>query len=216
LRSPPNAAHKGVRKIRIVIRCEADLLELSLSSLARIPAPKDMMGYVQDLLWSSGELGRCICRRGWSKPEVWALAPATTPEAQILTDTASRVARTDDANEWLDAWIIAQGRATPNLCLVAHDPLAPAVDPDDDIFDSPGRWDTRGGESYLVLPKAVLAPGIVKCATRQMIGDQYALIVIEDEWPFGDTRSLESIAYGVRHVIVPITEGESYGIISGA
>ena len=47
-----------------------------MSALARIPAPKDMMGYVQDLLWSSGELGRCICRRGWVKPEIWALAPA--------------------------------------------------------------------------------------------------------------------------------------------
>ena len=187
-----------------------------MSSLARIPAPKDMMGYVQDLLWSSGELGRCICRRGWTKPEVWALAPADTPEAQILTDTASRIAQTDDANEWLDAWIIAQSKTTPQLCLVAHDPLAPPVDADQDIFDSPGRWDTRGGESYLVLPKTALTPGVVKSATRLMIGDQYVLIIIDADWPFGEARTLDSLAYSVRHVIVPITEGESYGIISGA
>jgi hypothetical protein len=190
-----------------------------LSALARIPAPKDMMGYVQDLLWSSGELGRCICRRGWIKPEAWALAPADTPEAQILTDTASRIAQTHDANEWLDRWLIAQGKATKHLTLVVHDPLAPPMDADEDLFDSsgptPGRWDTRGGDSYLVLPKTALTPGAVQGATRQMIGDQYVLIVIEDEWPFGEQRPLDSLAYSVRHVIVPIAEGESYGIVSG-
>jgi hypothetical protein len=187
-----------------------------VSALARIPAPKDMMGYVQDLLWSSGELGRCICRRGWIKPEPWALAPADTPEAQVLTDTASRIAETGDANAWLDQWLIAQGKAAKHLCLVAHDPLAPPVDTDEDLFDTPGRWDTRGGASYLILPKPALTPGAVKGATRQMIGDQYVLIVIEDEWPFGEARPLDSLAYSVRHVIVPITEGESYGIVSGA
>ena len=187
-----------------------------MSALARIPAPKDLMGYVQELLWSSGELGRCICRRGWQKPEVWALAPAESDDAQILTGSARRVANTGDANEWLDTWIIAQGRATQHLCLVAHDPLAPPFDADADIFDGPGRWETRGGDSYLVLPKASLAPGIVQAATRLMIGDQYVLIVIEDEWPFGEARPLDSLAYSVRHVIVPIAEGESYGIISGA
>lgn len=187
-----------------------------MSPLARIPAPKDMMGYIQDLLWSSGELGRCICRRGWTKPEVWALAPADTPEAQILTDSASRIAKTSDANEWLDRWLIAQANTTKHLCLVAHDPLAPPVDADADIFDNPGRWDTRGGESYFVLPKQAFAPGAVLGATRLMIGDQYVLIVIEDEWPFGEPRPLDSLAYSVRHVIVPIAEGESYGIVSGA
>lgn len=188
-----------------------------MSSLARIPAPKEMMDYVQQLLWSSGELGRAICRRGWQKPEVWALAPANSEAEQILSVQASRIARTGDANEWLDTWIIAQSRAADHLCLVAHDPLAPPVDADADIFDSPGQWDTRGGESYLVLPKSQIASGAVKSATRLMIGDQYVLIIIEDQWPFGDqNRSLDSIAYGVRHVIVPIAEGESYGIISGA
>ena len=49
-----------------------------------------------------------------------------------------------------------------------------------------------------------------------MIGADYVLYVIEDEWPFGEERPLESLAYGVRHVIVPIAEGESYGIVSGA
>ncbi|MEY4785283.1 MAG: hypothetical protein RIR41_3218, partial [Pseudomonadota bacterium] len=81
---------------------------------------------------------------------------------------------------------------------------------------SPGRWDTRGGESYLVLPKTALTPGVVKSATRLMIGDQYVLIIIEADWPFGEARTLDSLAYSVRHVIVPIAEGESYGIISGA
>ena len=187
-----------------------------MTALARIPAPRDLIGYVQELLWSSGELGRCICRRGWTKPEAWALAPAETPDAQILTGTARRVANTGNADEWLDAWIIAQARTTENLCLVAHDPLAPPFDTEADIFDGPGRWDTRGGDSYLVLPKAALAPGAVQGVTRLMIGDQYVLIVIEDEWPFGAARSLDSLAYSVRHVIVPIAEGESYGIISGA
>jgi hypothetical protein len=187
--------------------------EWLLTALARIPAPKDLMGYVQQLLWSSGELGRCICRRGWQKPEAWALAPADTPEAQILVDRAKPAA---NANEWLDRWIIAQGKAAPHLCLVAHDPLAPPIDAEGQIFDSPGRWDTRGGDSYFVLPKEALAPGVVQDATRLMIGDHYVLIVIEDEWPFGEARPLDSLAYSVRHVIVPIAEGESYGIISGA
>jgi len=185
-------------------------------SLARIPAPKDLMAYVQQLLWSSGELGRCICRRGWAKPEAWALAPAETEAEQVLTGPASRIAKTGDANEWLDAWIMAQGRVAEHLCLVAHDPLAPPVDTESDIFDGPGRWDTRGGDSYFVLPKTALAPGAVRGATRLMIGDQYVLIVIEDEWPFGQARPLDSLAYSVRHVIVPIAEGESYGIVSGA
>src|SRR5690349_20416728 len=135
------------------------------------------MGYVQDLLWSSGELGRCICRRGWQKPEAWALAPAETPAAQILTDSASRVMQTGNANEWLDSWVIAQGRASQHFCLVALDPLAPPVDADAELFDGPGRWDTRGGESYFVMPKEDLAPGTVQGTTRLMIGDQYVFFV---------------------------------------
>lgn len=174
------------------------------------------MGYVQDLLWSSGELGRCICRRGWIKPDAWALAPADDQAAQILSEPGGRITQSSNANEWLDSWIIAQAKASQHLCLVAHDPLAPPVDADSEIFDSPGRWDTRGGESYLVLPKDALTPGLVKGATSMMIGDQYVFFVIEDDWPFGEARSLDSLAYSVRHVIVPIAEGESYGIISGA
>lgn len=187
-----------------------------MNSLARIPAPRELMEYVQHLLWSSGELGQCVCRRGWQRPEAWALAPAETPAAQILTDQASRVTRTGDANEWLDKWVMAQGEGSQHFCLVVHDPLAPPVDADHDIFDGPGRWDIRGEESYLVLPKEELAPGAVQAATRLMIGAEYILYVIEDEWPFGEERPLESLAYGVRHVIVPIAEGESYGIVSGA
>lgn len=187
-----------------------------MTALARIPAPRDMMGYVQDLLWSSGELGRCLCRRGWVRPETWAIAPADTPEFQILAEPARGGPPAADANEWLDRWIIAQGRTTQRLCLVAHDPLAPPIDAEEQIFDSPGRWDTRGGDSYFVLRKQELAQGAVQAATRLMIGDQYVLFVIEDEWPFGEARPLDSLAYSVRHVIVPITESESYGIVSGA
>jgi hypothetical protein len=174
------------------------------------------MGYVQHLLWSSGELGRSICRRGWTKPEAWALAPADEEAARILADPPIGITSTSNANAWLDSWIIAQSKTTQRFCLVAHDPLAPSVDADSEIFDSPGRWDTRSGESYLILPKEALAPGVVQGMTGMMIGDQYVLIVIEDDWPFGEARSLDSLAYGVRHVIVPIAEGESYGIISGA
>jgi hypothetical protein len=184
-----------------------------LTSLARIPAPKDLMGYVQDLLWSSGELGRSLCRRGWMKPDVWALAPAGALGSKILPH-AGEVKQTGDANEWLDTWIIAQGRASPRFCLVAHDPLAPPID-NEVASPGQGRWDTRGNDSYFVTPPEALAPGAVHAATRLMIGDQYVLFVIEDDWPFGGARPLDSLAYSVRHVIVPIAEGESYGIVSG-
>lgn len=186
-----------------------------MSSLARIPAPPDLMGYVQQLLWSSGELGRCLCRRGWIKPEAWALAPAGSLGSKILPPHSGGVTHTGDAHEWLDTWIIAQGGASEHLCLVAHDPLAPPVDADSQIFDTPGQWDTRGGDSYLVLAKKDFVPGVMQVITRLMIGDQYVFFVIEDDWPFGGARSLDSLAYGVRHVIVPIAEGESYGIVSG-
>ena len=174
------------------------------------------MDYVQHLLWSSGELGRCVCRRGWIRPEAWALAPAETPAAQVLTEQTSRLKWSDNANQWLDAWVMAQGEASQHFCLVVHDPLAPPIDEDHDIFNGPGRWDVRGEESYLVLPKEELAPGAVQAATKLMLGAEYIFFVIEDKWPFGGERSLESLAYGVRHVIVPIAEGESYGIVSGA
>lgn len=186
-----------------------------MSSLARISAPKDLLGYVQDLLWSSGELGRSLCRRGWLSADAWALAPAGSLGSQILPCPPGGITRTGNANEWLDTWIIAQSRAVKHLCLVAHDPLAPPVNIDDQIFDMPGQWDTRGGDSYFVLPKDALAPGAVEAATRLMIGDQYVLFVIEDAWPFAEARPLDTLAYSIRHVIVPIAEGESYGIVSG-
>jgi hypothetical protein len=186
-----------------------------LSSLARIPAPMDLMGYVQDLLWSSGELGRSLCRRGWMKPDVWALAPAGALGSQLLPQHAGGVTPTGNANEWLDTWLIAQRRVTPRLCLVAHDPLAPPAEADEPAQAGSGRWDTRGNDSYFITPQDALAPGAVQAATRMMLGDQYVLFVIEDEWPFGGVRPLDSLAFSIRHVIVPIVEGESYGIVSG-
>ena len=186
-----------------------------MRALARIPAPADLMGYVQQLLWSSGELGRCVCRRGWMKPETWALAPAESQPSLASLQPDGSIAYTSDANAWLDTWIIAQAKVAEHLSLVAHDPLAPPVDADAQLFDAPGRWDTRGGDSYLVLSKDKLAPGAVRAATHLMLGDQYVLFIIEDDWPFDQARPLDSLAYSVRHVIVPITEGESYGIVSG-
>ena len=68
-----------------------------------------------------------------------------------------------------------QAKVAQNICLVAHDPLAPPVDADADadIFDGPGRWDTRGGESYLVVRREELGPGVVQAVSRLMMGDQY-------------------------------------------
>lgn len=186
-----------------------------MRSLARIPAPRDMMGYVQDLLWSSGELGRCVVRRGWMKPETWALALAEAQPSRASLQPDGSLTYASDANQWLDTWILAQAKLAEHFSVVAHDPLAPPVDVGAEIFDEGGRWDTRGGDSYFVVPKIQLAPGLMRDATRLMIGDQYALFLIEDEWPFGEARTLEALAYSVKHVIVPIDEGESYGVISG-
>lgn len=187
-----------------------------MRSLARIPAPRDLMGYVQDLLWSSGELGRCVVRRGWMKPETWALAPADAQPSKASLQPDGSLVYTSDANEWLDTWIIAQARVSDRLSLVAHDPLAPPVDADAQIFGSIGTWDARGADNYFVVPKDQLAPGVMRDATQLMIGDQYVLFIIEDDWPFGEARALEGLAYSVKHVIVPIDDSESYAVISGA
>ncbi len=186
-----------------------------MRALARIPAPADLMGYVQQLLWSSGELGRCVCRRGWLKPETWALAQADSQPSKASLQPDGSVAYASDANAWLDTWILAQAKVADHLSLVAHDPLAPPVDVDAQLFGGVGTWDTRGADNYFVVPKDQLAPGVMHDATQLMIGDQYVLFIIEDDWPFGDARALESIAYSVKHVIVPIDDGESYAVISG-
>jgi hypothetical protein len=184
--------------------------------VARIPAPKDLLNYVQQLLWNSGELGRAVCRRGWQRPETWALAPSDTSGEQLLSDPVTRVTRSANANIWLDEWLVAQGKLADRFCLVAQDLLAPPFDAGSTSQDFPGRWDVRGEQSYLVVPKQDFGPGLVDAATGWMISDEFILYVIEDEWPFDSSRPLHELADKVRHVIVAVSEGESYGIVSGA
>jgi hypothetical protein len=187
-----------------------------MNALAKIPAPKELMQYMQETLWTSGELGRAVCRRGWTNPEVWALAPAETPASQMLTDTAPRVTRAGDANQWLDEWLMAQGKAHDQVCLVAQDLLAPPFDAESQLPEFPGKWDVRGEESYLVVPKSNFGLGVVKETTGWMIGEEFLLYIVEADWPFGTKQSLEPLADKVRHVLVAVSEGESYGIVSGA
>ena len=188
-----------------------------MNALARIPAPKELMDYTRELLWGSGELGRAVCRRGWTAPDAWALAPAETPAAKSLTDAASRVTRANNANAWLDEWLVAQGKATSGgLCLVAQDLLAPPFDADSQLTEFPGRWDVRGEESYLVVPKENFGMGVVAETTRWMIGEEFLLYIIEDAWPFGKPLPFAELAEKVRHVLVAVSEGESYGIVSGS
>jgi hypothetical protein len=49
-----------------------------------------------------------------------------------------------------------------------------------------------------------------------MISDEFILYVIEDDWPFDKSRPLQDLADKVRHIIVAVSEGESYGVVSGA
>ncbi len=179
-----------------------------MSALARIPAPKELMDYVQGLLWNSGELGRAVCRRGWSAPDIWALAPADQP--------AQRIPRPGNANAWVDEWLIAQGRVSDQLCLVAQDLLAPPFDAESALEEFPGRWDVRSEQSYFVVEKPVFGVGVMKATTGWMIGDEFILYVIEDDWPFKRRRPLSELADRVRHILVPVSEGESYGVVSGA
>jgi hypothetical protein len=187
-----------------------------VNALAKIPAPKELMDYVQHLLWISGELGRSVCKRGWTKPDAWAIAPAETPSSKVLSEAPDRVTRAGNANQWLDQWLMAQGRGAEQMCLVAQDLLAPPFDAESQLTEYPGRWDVRGEESYLVVPKDNFGLGIVKETTGWMIGDQSVLYVIEDAWPFDKSRPLEALATHVRHVLVTVSEGESYGIVSGS
>jgi hypothetical protein len=179
-----------------------------VDGLARISAPKGLMDYVQHLLWNSGDFGRSVCQRGWRQPEVWALAPSDQPPS----DTTAA----PSANAWMDEWLIAQGKLAYRFCLVAQDLLAAPFDAEAPHAKTPGRWDARGEGSYLVVAKAELGPGVVEAVTGWMISDQFILYVVEDDWPFDKLRPLSELAEKVRHVIVAVSEGESYGIISGS
>jgi hypothetical protein len=187
-----------------------------VDGLARIPAPKDLLEYVQGLLWNSGELGRAVCRRGWARPDVWALAHSEARVDELLMDSADTVTRAARTNAWLDEWLVAQGKLAHSFCFVAQDLLAPPYDAGSTLQEFPGRWDVRGEESYLVIPKKDLGPGVVESATGWMISDEFILYVIEDEWPFDGSRPLHELADKVRHVMVAVSEGESYGIVSGS
>ena len=177
-----------------------------MDGLARISAPKGLMDYVQHLLWNSGEFGRAVCQRGWTKPDAWALAPASGE----LTGTPG------NANAWLDDWLAAQSKLAFRFSFVAQDLLAAPFDAEAPHPRTPGRWDARGEESYLVVAKTELAPGVVDAVTGWMISDQFILYVVEDDWPFDKLRPLSDLAEKVRHVIVAVSEGESYGIVSGS
>jgi len=184
-----------------------------MDQLARISAPKEMLEYVQRLLWTSGELGRAVCRRGWREPDVWALAPRdeTSP-----SDETREAGAPGAANAWVDEWLMAQGRLADRFCFVAQDLLGTPFDPESGRSDIPGRWDVRSEESYLVIARDELRAGVVAAATGWMISDDFILYVIEDDWPFDGARPLHELADKVRHVLVPVSEGESYGVVSGA
>ena len=194
-----------------------------MDAVARIPAPQGMFDYVQGLLWASGELGRAVCKRGWSQPEIWALAPAGAPvravtaaDRRALPHPGS-LARSS-ANAWLDKWLIAQGKLAHHFCVVAQDMLALPLGPESGGAEknSPGAWDVRGEESYLVVAKDKLGEGVMDAASGWMISDEFILYVIEDSWPFDNATPLRDLADKVRHVLVAISENESYGVISGS
>ena len=187
-----------------------------MNALAKLPAPKELMEYAQHLLWLSGELGKAVCRRGWTNPEVWALAAGETPAPRPLSGGVPRITRAMDANAWLDEWLMAQAKGPGPLCLVAQDLLAPPFGADSNLTEFPGKWDVRGEESYLVVPKENFGIGVVKEAAHWMIGEEFLLYIIEDAWPFDASRPLSELAHKVRHVLVAVSEGESYGVISGS
>jgi hypothetical protein len=191
---------------------------VAVETIARIPAPEGMFDYIQGLLWASGELGRSVCRRGWREPDVWALAPAGTPAERALLTISGGLVRSS-ANAWMDRWLMAQGKLAHNFCLVAQDLLALPMHPESNDAagkKSPGAWDVRGEESYLVVAKDELGEGVMDATAGWMISDEFILYVIEDSWPFDRSRPLRDVADKVRHVLVAVSEGESYGVISGA
>jgi hypothetical protein len=166
-----------------------------------------MLDYVQRLLWTSGELGGAVCRRGWREPDVWALAPGAEASAGAKTSGA--------ANAWVDDWLSAQGRLADRFCFAAQDLLGAPYAAASASGKAPGRGDVRGEESYLVVSKDEFAAGTVEAVTGWMISDEFILYVIEDSWPFDASRPLPEMADKVRHVLVPVSEGESYGVVSG-
>ena len=187
-----------------------------MDSIARIPAPAGMMDYVQGLLWSSGELGRSVCKRGWAAPDVWAIAaPGTSAERALLSMSGDLVR--SSANAWMDRWLIAQGKLAHSFCVVAQDPLALPMQTDtaaEPAKESPA-WDVRGEESYLVAAKDHIAEGVMEEMAAWMISEEFIVYVIEDSWPFDHSRPLRDVAEKVRHILVPVSEGESYGVVSG-
>lgn len=189
-----------------------------MEAIARIPAPETMFDYVRGLLWASGELGRSICRRGWSHPDVWALASAGTSAERALLSISGGLVKSS-ANAWMDQWLLAQSKLSHHFCFVAQDLLGLPMAPDEDVFadtKSPGAWDVRGEETYLVISKEELREGVIEAAANLMISDEFILYVIEDNWPFDHSRSLQDVAEKVRHVLVHVSEGEGYGVVSGA
>lgn len=187
-----------------------------MEAIARIPAPDTMFDYVRGLLWESGELGRSICRRGWSHPDVWAIATAGTSAERALLSISGGLVKSS-ANAWMDKWLVAQSKLAHNFCVVAQDMLALPMEADDaSPIDAPGRWDVRGEECYFIVPKDELGEGIVDATANLMISDEFILYVIEDNWPFDHSRSLQDLADKVRHVLVHVSGGESYGVVSGA
>jgi hypothetical protein len=149
---------------------------------------------------------------------VWALAPAGNSAERALLSISGGLVKSS-ANVWMDRWLVAQSKLSHHFCLVAQDLLALPMEPDPSasaIRTTPGAWDVRGEESYLVVSKDELGDGVVDAAAGWMISDEFILYVIEDSWPFDHSRSLQDVADKVRHVLVHVSEGESYGVVSGA
>ena len=108
---------------------------------------------------------------------------------------------------------LRRARLAHRLCLVAQDLLAAPFDAEATSREAPGRWDARGEESYLVVSKAELGAGAVEAVTGWMIGDQFVLFVIEDDWPFGKLRPLWNSPKRSATSSSRSSEGESYGIV---
>jgi hypothetical protein len=121
------------------------------------------------------------------------------------------------ANAWMDRWLIAQGKLAHSFCVVAQDPLALPMQTDTaaELPKESPAWDVRGEESYLVAAKDHIAEGVMEEMAAWMISEEFIVYVIEDSWPFDHSRPLRDVAEKVRHILVPVSEGESYGVVSG-